>query len=422
LFLSAFVANEHQSEMIEHYATSFDVGSIEAHKDGSRAWIRDKGPAVETYIGFIESYRDPSGMRGEFEGFVACVNKEVSKKFQVLVDSAEDFLSFMPWPKEFEKDEFLRPDFTSLEVIAFGSSGVPAGINIPNYDDIRQNEGFKNVSLGNVLKAGYGASGDKPVSFVLPADQSLYKKLMGPAFEVQVKQKFLGMYEYFIHWIMHAYMMYYYLFKFLSCTLTLSCFLSSSLFLSSLFKVGLHELLGHGSGKLFYSGDAELVKTIRNPLSGVVGDISTYPENATWDTSFGKIASNYEECRAECTGIYLCLQPSILEVFGHSTPEAQSDIIYINWLLMVRAGVVALEFYTPSTEAWRQAHMNARYVILRVLLEAGDGLVSLERMVGEDGKEDVLVHLDRSKIATVGKSAIEAFMLRLQVYKSSGGA
>jgi len=63
--------------------------------------------------------------------------------------------------------------------------------------------------------------------------------------------------------------------------------------------------------------------------------------------------------------------------------------------------------------------LQARHVILRVLLEAGEGLIAVEPCVNpENGKADVVVSLDRSKIKTIGREAIASFLRKLQVYNA----
>lgn len=368
--------NPKEAEMTGHYVKSFSSGSLEAFKASQRSWTQDKGPEIECNVGFIETYRDPQGIRGEWEGFCAMVNKERTRAFGKLVESAPDQIPKLPWSKDFEKDKFLSPDFTSLEVLTFAGSGIPAGINIPNYDDIRQNFGFKNVSLGNVLSA---KAPNEKIPFIRDSDLEVYQKYRDPAFEVQV---------------------------------------------------GLHELLGHGCGKLLqetekgkYNFDVE-----NPPISPLTNKpiTSWYKPGQTWGSVFGNLGASYEECRAECVAMSLGCDFDILAIFGFGSggpapPDMKgeaADVLYASYLSMARAGVAALEFWDPKSRKWGQAHMQARFSILRTFLDAGGDFCKLES-TNKDDPDDLAISLDRSKILSHGRPAVDKYLQKLQIYKAT---
>jgi dipeptidyl-peptidase-3 len=199
-------------------------------------------------MGWIETYIDPENVRGYFEGWVAIVDKIKSEKFRNLVKNSETIIPLLPWPKTMEKDTFLAPDFTTLDVIAFATSSCPLGINIPNYDDIRDNEGFKNVFLNNSMP-GYAISA---MQFATAEQSTILSSNTTKCYEVHV-----------------------------------AC----------------HELLGHGVGKLNYVS-AEYT----DPVNGETFT-SCYGEGETWNSRFGSISASYEECRADTCGFFLCTLP-----------------------------------------------------------------------------------------------------------------
>ena len=356
-----YTANKHQENMINSYIKHFTYGDLQYHKESQRHWIKDKGPVVETNMGFIENYRDPAGIRAEAEAFVSVVDKEKSKKLKQLVDRAPELITSLPWPAEFEKDTFNPPDFTSLDVVTFAGSGIPAGINIPNYDDIRQTEGFKNVSLNNVILASHNVRSNESVDYLDKEDEAMYKKHSMNSFFIDVAG---------------------------------------------------HELLGHGSGKLFTedsSGNVNFNKeTVINPLT--YDKIKTwYKTGETYSNKFGRLGSSYEECRAECVGLYLSNNKLMHELLGNKEDKWE-DVMYTSWLWMVRAGICSMQSYDVDKKKWMQAHSQARFVIYKMLSEAGLVETNLE-------DNNFIVKVDRSKIKTLGIPALQNFLLKLNVYK-----
>jgi dipeptidyl-peptidase-3 len=356
--------NPIQKQMIKSYIDHFTTGDLDKHKESQKFWIQDKSPPVETNMGFIENYRDPSGMRSEFEAFVSMVDKEKTAKLKQLVDNGEEFVKLLPWNIKyktkksdndyylFEKDKFMAPDFTSLDVLTFVSSGIPAGINIPNYDDIRQSIGFKNVSLDNVIKSGYKTN-ELPKN-LNEDDGLLYNKYMDKAFSIDVAG---------------------------------------------------HELFGHGSGKLFTESDKDII----NPLTGL--PVTYYKQGETWSSKFGKLSSSYEECRAECVGLYLSGNKKIHQIFAHNESEI-NDISYTSWLWMVKAGISGLSSYNPEKKEFNQAHSHARYVIYKVLEESK--IVTVEFI-----NDTFIIKINREQIKSKGLEALSDFVIKLNIYKAT---
>lgn len=117
-----YAANDRQRAFLHAYIESFRTGSLDTYRDSLRIWVQDKGPRVEHIFGFVEPYRDPHGIRSEFEGLVAIADDNETALLAKLVEDSARFIRRLPWATgaendgkgPFEKNLFEPPDFSSV--------------------------------------------------------------------------------------------------------------------------------------------------------------------------------------------------------------------------------------------------------------------------------------------------------------------
>jgi dipeptidyl-peptidase-3 len=303
------------------------------------AWVRATDTPVDTMNGFIEVYMDARGIKGAWEGLVYYINVEKTSRIQRLAEHAQWFEDRMPIDPAYRKPVVMGVTATAIDVVVeAGDSGpvTPIGVNLPNDQRVREAHGSKSVTLSNVTEAYENSTTDE-FRHEFTWDDAEFERAK--------------------RWGATA----------------------------SELATEIHEVLGHGSGRMAERVSAQPQELLKEQYSAL------------------------EETRADLVALYFCADPILAEL-DIVPAEHHAEIIRTEYEAFARAALVQLRRVREGTQL-EEDHMRNRQAIVHWLLANTDAISVRVR----DGKTfHVLESVDRFR-AGVGE------MLReVQRIKSEG--
>ncbi len=260
-----YAETELQRQSIQKLIEFYETGSLKAFDEYSVLWVQDTEPVIDFVNGFIEVYGDPMGFHGSWQSVVSIRDEEATTRFQKISQLASWFEKNSPIDEKFKREDAKGVSYKVIQVITESgdcSPTSPIGVNLPNADWIRATHGSKSVSLGNIEDAYENASKSTGSieEFYLPEQQQRIRDF-GP--------------------------------------------------LASKLHTALHEVIGHGSGKL---------------ADGV----------ATPKESLKSYSNTIEEARADLVALYYILDPELIKqglVPGDEVGKAEYDSFMLNSMM-----------------------------------------------------------------------------------------
>ena len=134
-----------QAEAIGHLIRYYQTGDYAEWVAFGTAWVQNDA-TVDFDNGFIEIYRDARGAKGSSQSFVTITDKPVTTAIKQLADNAAYFEEKAPWDPKYRRDSFKLPVVKAVEtLIETGDFSVNTiGDNLPNENEIHEKYGSKN--------------------------------------------------------------------------------------------------------------------------------------------------------------------------------------------------------------------------------------------------------------------------------------
>lgn len=148
--------NNNQRSIIQHLIDYYTTGDLRIFNTYCIEWVKETEADIDFINGFIETYDDPLGLKGTWEGLVEYRDKEGTMRTRLISDNAQWFEDHSPVDPRFKKKEVKGVTANVICAAMLGGGEYPAtaiGINLPNAEWIRAQHGSKSVTISNIINA-----------------------------------------------------------------------------------------------------------------------------------------------------------------------------------------------------------------------------------------------------------------------------
>ena len=286
------------TELIRYYQTGDPAAWIRF----GIAWVQNDA-RVDFANGFIEVYRDARAAKGTSQSFVTITDEKLNQAMLKLAANAQYFEDRAPWLPQYKKQGVKPPLAKAVEtLIETGDFHVSTiGDNLPNENEIREKYGSKSFMLTGSARTLRQATGMAPIEefAASPEEIALARKYGEEAADMGT---------------------------------------------------ALHEVIGHGSGKL-------------SPR--LQGGAEAYLK---------EYFSTLEEARADLMALWNIFDPKLQQLGLVSSPEVGKAMYYNS----VRTALMQL-IRIPRGDTIEEDHQRNRQLIVHYLMDKTGAIQKVER-------------------------------------------